>query len=54
MLETCRKPISFIARHLGYLYFKYFQLNSKNLVLLVAIIRIVCTQFLPKEQHFEV
>ena len=50
--EACRKPVSFITRHLRRLYFKYFQLTSRNLVLLVAIIHIVCTQFLPKRQHF--
>ena len=50
--EAGRKPVSFIARHLGYLDFQYFQLTSRNLVSLVAIIHIVCTQFLPKKQHF--
>ena len=42
-LQEARKQVSYITRQLGYLHFKYFQLDSRNLVLVKTIILIVCT-----------
>ena len=47
-----RKPVSFITKNLDYLYFKCFQLTSRKLVSLEAIILVVCKQFFQKKQHF--
>ena len=56
--EARKIPISFITRHLGYIFTNTFTntfswtVENRNLLSLAAIIHIVCTKFLPRKQHF--